>query len=369
MSILRAASRLTSQHARFTSPVFGRAFASSASAEPDAAVNMMAVRDAINKGIEEEMLADDDVFILGEEVAQYQGAYKVTKGLWQKFGDDRVIDTPITEMGFTGLAIGAAYRGLKPIVEFMTFNFSMQAIDQIVNSAAKQLYMSAGTCPVPIVFRGPNGSSAGVGAQHSQCFAAWYSSCPGLKVVAPYSSADAKGLMKAAIRDPNPVVVLEHELMYGVEFPMSAEEMSEDFVIPFGEARVEKEGTDATIVTFSRQVGFSLDAAAQLESEGISVEVVNLLSIRPLDRDTIIESVKKTNHLITVEEGWPQCGIGAEIAAIVMETDAFDYLDAPVNRVTGADVPMPYATSLERAAVPQVENICTAVKNTLNKQM
>lgn len=366
-SLLKAASRLALRgqrgHYRFLS-------ASSSAAEPAASSeHVMAVREALNKAIEEEMTADEKVFILGEEVAQYQGAYKVTKGLWQKFGDDRVIDTPITEMGFTGLAIGAAYKGLKPIVEFMTMNFSMQAIDQIVNSAAKQLYMSAGTCPVPIVFRGPNASSAGVGAQHSQCFAAWYSSVPGLKVLAPYSSEDAKGLLKAAIRDPNPVVFLEHELMYGVEFPMSAEAMKDDFVIPIGEAKVEREGTDATIVTFSRQVGFSLDAAAQLEADGISVEVINLLSIRPLDRHTILESVKKTNHLITVEEGWPQCGIGAEIAAIVMESDAFDYLDAPVNRVTGADVPMPYATNLETAAVPQVQNIVTAVKNTLNRQL
>tara|TARA_A100001015_G_C14930314_1_gene688193 strand:+ start:57 stop:1151 length:1095 start_codon:yes stop_codon:yes gene_type:complete len=346
-----------------------RAFASSSAAEPATSGNVLAVRDAINKGIEEEMLKDEKVYILGEEVAQYQGAYKVTKGLWQKFGDKRVMDTPITEMGFTGLAIGSAYKGLKPIVEFMTFNFSMQAIDQIVNSAAKQLYMSAGSCPVPIVYRGPNGSSAGVGAQHSQCFAAWYSSVPGLKVVAPYSSEDAKGLIKAAIRDPNPVVVLEHELMYGIEFPVSDEIMSEDYVTPLGKAKIEREGTDATIVTFSRQVGFSLDAAEALSKEGLSVEVINLLSLRPLDRDAIINSVKKTNRLITVEEGWPHCGIGAEISAIVMETDAFDYLDAPVERVTGADVPMPYAINLEQAAIPQVETICEAVRKTCNVQL
>ena len=252
--------------------------------------------------------------------------------------------------------------GLKPIVEFMTVNFSMQAIDQIVNSAAKQLYMSAGDINVPVVFRGPNGPAAGVAAQHSQCFAAWYSSVPGLKVVAPYSSEDARGLLKAAIRDPNPVVVLEHELMYGVEMDVSAEAMDKDFVIPFGKAKIEREGADVTITAFSRAVGNALEAAKQLEAKGISAEIINLRSIRPLDRDTIIESVKKTTRLVTVEEGWPQCGIGAEIAAVVAESDAFDYLDAPPERVTGVDVPMPYAANLEKSALPQVENIVSAAE-------
>ena len=255
----------------------------------------------------------------GEEVAQYQGAYKVTKGLFQKYGEKRVVDTPITEMGFTGLGIGAAYKGLRPIIEFMTFNFSMQAIDQIVNSAAKQYYMSAGTIPVPIVFRGPNGAASGVGAQHSQCFAAWYASCPGLKVFTPYSSEDAKGMIQAAIRDPNPVVVLENELLYGTPFPMSDEAMSPDYQCPFGKVKVEREGADVSIVTFSRMVGSALEVAAKAEALGISVEVINLRSIRPLDRDGIIASVKKTNHLVTVEEGWPQHGVGAEIAAMMME--------------------------------------------------
>lgn len=271
-------------------------------------------------------------------------------------------------MGFAGLATGAAYQGLKPIVEFMTFNFSMQAIDQIVNSAAKQFYMSGGDCPVPIVFRGPNGASAGVAAQHSQCFGAWYSSVPGLKVLAPYSSEDAKGLLKSAIRDPNPVVFLENELLYGTPFPLSDEAQSPDFVIPIGVAKVEREGTDVSIITFSRPVGEALNVAAKLEKEGISVEVINLRTLRPLDRESIIKSVKKTHRVVTVEEGWPQCGIGAEIAGIVMETDAFDYLDAPLERVTGADVPMPYAANLEKIALPQHGDIEAAVRRTLAKK-
>lgn len=326
------------------------------------------MREAINQAIDEEMARDEKVFVLGEEVAQYQGAYKVTKGLFQKYGAKRVIDTPITEMGFAGIATGAAYQGLRPVCEFMTFNFSMQAIDQIVNSAAKQFYMTGGDISVPIVFRGPNGAAAGVAAQHSQCFAAWYSSVPGLKVVAPWSSEDAKGLMKAAIRDENPVVVLENELLYGTAFPMSEEAQHKDFVIPFGKAKVEKEGKDVTIVTFSRMVGVCLDVAKSLEKEGISVEVVNLRSLRPLDREAIVTSVKKTNRLVTVEEGWPQCGIGAEVSAIVMESEAFDYLDAPVERITGADVPMPYAIPLEKLALPQTDDIVTAVKRTLHKK-
>lgn len=324
----------------------------------------MTVREAINQGIDEEMERDEGVFILGEEVAQYQGAYKVTKGLYQKYGDKRVIDTPITEMGFAGLAIGAAYKDLKPIVEFMTMNFSMQAIDQVINSAAKQYYMSAGNIACPIVFRGPNGNAAGTSAQHSQCFAAWYSQCPGLKVVAPYSSEDAKGLMKAAIRDPNPVVVLEHELLYGTAFPMSDEAQSKDWVIPFGKAKIEKEGTDVTIIAFSKMVGLALEAADALAAKGVSAEVINLLSIRPLDRDAIINSAKKTGRVVSIETGWPQCGIGSEIAAILMETDAFNYLDAPFERVTGADVPMPYATELENAALPQLEDVVAAVDRT-----
>ena len=326
-------------------------------------VKMMTVREAICEGIDEEMERDEAVFILGEEVAQYQGAYKVTKGLYQKYGQDRVMDTPITEMGFTGLAIGAAYKNLKPIVEYMTWNFSMQAIDQVINSAAKQYYMSAGDIACPIVFRGPNGHSAGTAAQHSQCFAAWYSSCPGLKVVSPYSSEDAKGLIKAAIRDPNPVVVLEHELLYGESFPMSKEAQSKDFVIPFGKAKIERPGNDVTMITFSKQVGLALEAAATLQEEhGIDVEVINLLSIRPIDRDTIIASAKKTGRVITVEQGWPQCGIGSEISAILMESEAFNYLDAPMERVCGADIPMPYATELEAAALPQKEDVIAAIK-------
>ena len=327
------------------------------------------VREAINQAIDEEMARDEKVFIIGEEVAQYQGAYKVSKGLYQKYGSKRVIDTPITEMGFAGIATGAAYQGLRPIVEFMTFNFSMQAIDQIVNSAAKQFYMSGGDCSVPIVFRGPNGAAAGVAAQHSQCFAAWYSSVPGLKVVAPWSSEDAKGLMKSAIRDENPVVVLENELLYGVPFPMSDEAQSPDFTIPIGKAKIEREGKDVSIITFSKMVGTSLEVAKTLEKEGISVEVINLRTLRPLDRNTIINSVKKTHRVVTVEEGWPQCGIGSEIAAIIMETDAFDYLDAPVERITGADVPMPYALPLEKLALPQQEDIITAVKRAMNRKL
>lgn len=327
------------------------------------------VREAINQAIDEEMELDEAVFCMGEEVAQYQGAYKVTKGLFQKYGSRRVIDTPITEMGFAGLATGAAYKGLKPVCEFMTFNFSMQAIDHIVNSAAKQYYMTGGDMNVPIVFRGPNGAAAGVAAQHSQCFAAWYSSVPGLKVVAPYSSEDAKGLMKAAIRDPNPVVVLENELLYGTPFPMSDAAQKNDFVIPIGEAKVEREGTDITIVTFSRMVGHSLEVAEELAKEGISIEVVNLRTIRPLDTKTIIESVKKTNRLITLEEGWPQSGVGAEIVSTVVESEAFDYLDAPAERITGADCPMPYSIPLERLALPQKEDIINVVKRVVYKQL
>lgn len=326
-----------------------------------AAAKEMTVRDALNSAIDEEMTADSKVYLMGEEVGEYQGAYKVSKGLLQKFGPDRVLDTPITEAGFTGIGVGSAFYGLKPIVEFMTFNFAMQAIDHIINSAAKTNYMSAGQINVPIVFRGPNGAAAGVAAQHSQCFAAWYGSCPGLKVLTPYSAEDARGLLKAAIRDPDPVVFLENELLYGESFPVSAEVLDPSFVLPIGKAKIEREGSDVTVTTFSKMVGYALKAAELLEKEGISVEVVNLRSIRPLDRATINQSVRKTNRLVTVEEGWPQHGIGAEICMSVVE-ESFEYLDAPVERITGADVPMPYAANLERLAVPQIDDIVRAVK-------
>jgi pyruvate dehydrogenase E1 component beta subunit len=325
------------------------------------------VRDAINMALDEEIKRDDRVFLLGEEVAQYDGAYKVSKGLWKKYGDKRIIDTPITEMGFAGLAVGAAMAGLRPIVEFMTFNFSMQAIDHVINSAAKAFYMSAGRINVPIVFRGPNGAAAGVGAQHSQCYAAWYGQCPGLKVLSPYNSEDAKGLLKSAIRDNDPVVFLEHELQYGVPFEMSDEALSEDFLIPIGKAKIERRGKDVTLVSHSRSVGFCLEAAKELEQSGIDCEVINLRSIRPMDEETIVTSVMKTNHLITVEGGWPQFGVGSEICAKIMESPAFNYLDAPFMRVTGADVPMPYAHMLEQNALPQVFNITNTVKRCLHK--
>lgn len=326
------------------------------------------VREAINQALDEEMARDEKVFLMGEEVAQYNGAYKVTKGLFAKYGAKRVVDTPITEMGFAGLATGAAYQGLRPVVEFMTFNFSMQAIDHVVNSAAKQFYMTGGDISVPIVFRGPNGAASGVAAQHSQCFAAWYSSVPGLKVVAPWSSEDAKGLIKAAIRDENPVVVLENELLYGTPFPLSEEAQSPDFVIPLGKAKIEKQGKDVSVITFSKMVGVALEVAKKLEAEGISVEVINLRSLRPLDREAIVASAKKTGRVVSVEEGWAQCGIGAEIAGILMETEAFDYLDAPLERLTGADVPMPYSIPLEKAALPQSDDIERAIKRTLNRK-
>ncbi|KAJ6810872.1 pyruvate dehydrogenase E1 component subunit beta-1, mitochondrial-like [Iris pallida] len=327
------------------------------------AAKEMAVRDALNSALDEEMSADPKVFLIGEEVGEYQGAYKITKGLLQKYGPERVRDTPITEAGFTGIGVGAAYYGLRPVVEFMTFNFAMQAIDHIINSAAKSNYMSAGQMPVPIVFRGPNGAAAGVGAQHSQCYAAWYASCPGLKVLTPYSSEDARGLLKAAIRDPDPVVFLENELLYGESFPVSEEVSDSSFCIPIGKAKIEREGKDVTITAFSRMVGFALQAAEILSKEGISVEVINLRSIRPLDRATINDSVRKTNRLVTLEEGLPQHGVGAEICTSVVEK-SFEYLDAPVERIAGADIPMPYAANLERMAVPQVDDIVRAVKRT-----
>ncbi|OMO93783.1 hypothetical protein COLO4_16676 [Corchorus olitorius] len=413
-----------------------------ASRNHSTAVKEMTVREALNSALDEEMAADPRVFIIGEEVGEYQGAYKVTKGLLQKYGPDRVRDTPITEAGFAGIGVGAAYYGLRPVVEFMTFNFSMQAIDHIINSAAKSSYMSAGQLSVPIVFRGPNGSAAGVGAQHSQrgvallkhvtarsvvistcvdfdssksvasnknkklktdqksesglhtegqgintlnwklpvanfrdvyhvhfladfklCYASWYGSCPGLKVLVPYSSEDARGLLKAAIRDPDPVVFLENELLYGESFPVSAEALDSSFCLPIGKAKIEREGKDVTITAFSKMVGYALKAADMLAKEGISAEVINLRSIRPLDRATINASVRKTNRLVTVEEGFPQNGVGAEICASVVE-ESFEFLDAPIERIAAADVPMPYAATLERMTNPQVEDIVRAAKRT-----
>ena len=316
------------------------------------------VREALRDAMAAELRRDGDVFLIGEEVAQYQGAYKVSQGLLDEFGEKRVIDTPITEQGFAGMAIGAALTGLKPIVEFMTMNFAMQAIDQIINSAAKTRYMSGGQMSCPIVFRGPNGAAARVGAQHSQCYASWYGHVPGLKVVAPWSAADAKGLLRAAIRDPNPVIFLENEILYGQRFPCPVDE---DFILPIGKAKVEREGRDVTIVAFSIMVGVALEAAAKLAEQGIEAEVINLRTIRPLDTQTVVDSVKKTSRLVTVEEGWPFAGIGAEISMQVIE-HAFDYLDAPPVRVAGADVPMPFAANLEKLALPNPDWIINAVR-------
>jgi pyruvate dehydrogenase E1 component beta subunit len=318
----------------------------------------MTVREALRDAMAEEMRRDPTVLLLGEEVAEYQGAYKVSQGLLQEFGPRRVIDTPITEHGFTGLGVGAGFAGLRPIVEFMTFNFAMQAMDQIINSAAKTRYMSGGQMSCPIVFRGPNGIAARVAAQHSQCYASWYAHVPGLKVVAPYSGADFKGLLKSAIRDPNPVVFLEHELVYGESFEVPDDP---EFVVPIGKARIARAGADVTIVAFSRMVKLALQAAEELAKSGISAEIVDLRSLRPLDVETVTASVKKTNRVVSVEEGWPFAGIGSEIAALTME-HCFDWLDAPVKRVTGKDVPLPYAANLERLAVPQVEDIVAAVR-------
>ena len=313
----------------------------------------LTVRESLRDAMAEEMRRDDRVFVMGEEVAEYQGAYKVTQGLLDEFGAKRVIDTPITEQGFAGLGVGAAFGELRPVIEFMTFNFAMQAIDQIINSAAKTLYMSGGQMGCPIVFRGPNGAASRVGAQHSQCYASWYAHCPGLKVVSPYSAADAKGLLKLAIRDPNPVIFLENEVMYGQSFDVPDDD---DWLVPIGKANVVRSGTDVTITAFSIMVGRALQAADLLAEQGISAEVIDLRTIRPLDCDTIVGSVKKTSRLITCEEGFPFAGIGAEIAMQVME-QAFDWLDAPIARVTGKDVPMPYAENLEKLALPQVEDI------------
>lgn len=316
------------------------------------------IRDALRDAMAEEMRRDETVFVMGEEVAQYQGAYKVTRELLQEFGDRRVVDTPITEHGFAGLGVGAAFGKLKPIVEFMTFNFAMQAIDQIINSAAKTLYMSGGQMGCSIVFRGPNGAASRVGAQHSQDYSAWYAHVPGLKVVAPYDAADAKGLLKAAIRDPNPVVFLEHELLYGETFDVPD---IEDWVLPIGKAKVKREGTDVTLVAHSRMVGYALQAAEVLAAEGINAEVIDLRSLRPLDTDTVVESVKKTNRLVCCEEGWRFMGVGAEITATVVN-EAFDYLDAPPVRVHQKDVPLPYAANLEKLSLPGPEDIIAAAK-------
>ena len=316
------------------------------------------VRDALRDAMAEEMRRDPTVFLMGEEVAQYQGAYKVSRDLLQEFGEARVIDTPITEHGFAGLGVGAAMAGLKPIVEFMTFNFAMQAMDQIINSAAKTHYMSGGQIECPVVFRGPNGAAARVAAQHSQDYSAWYASVPGLKVIAPYDAADAKGLLKAAIRDPNPVVFLENEVLYGVEFDVPE---GEDWVVPIGKCKIRRQGKDVTITSHSRMVGLALQAAEELAKAGIEAEVIDLRTLRPLDSDTIVESVKKTNRLVSVEEGWAPMGVGAEVCARVVE-QAFDYLDAPPLRVHQADAPMPYAANLEVLSLPSVEKIVEAVK-------
>ncbi|MET0743394.1 MAG: pyruvate dehydrogenase complex E1 component subunit beta [Microvirga sp.] len=318
----------------------------------------MTVREALRDAMAEEMRRDGNVFVIGEEVAEYQGAYKVTQGLLQEFGSRRVIDTPITEHGFAGVGVGAAFTGLRPIVEFMTFNFAMQAIDHVVNSAAKTLYMSGGQLGCPIVFRGPNGAAARVAAQHSQDYAAWYSSLPGLKVVVPYSASDAKGLLKSAIRDPNPVVFLENEILYGQSFPVPK---LDDFLVPIGKARIHRSGKDVTIVSYGMGMTYALKAAQELEKEGIDAEVIDLRTIRPMDTDTLVASVMKTGRCVTVDEGFPQSGVGAEIAARLME-HAFDYLDAPVARVTGKDVPMPYAANLEKLALPSVAEVVQAAK-------
>ncbi|MCC6949064.1 MAG: pyruvate dehydrogenase complex E1 component subunit beta [Bradyrhizobiaceae bacterium] len=321
----------------------------------------MTVREALRDAMAEEMRRDPSVFVMGEEVAEYQGAYKVTQGLLQEFGAKRVIDTPITEHGFAGVGVGAAFAGLKPVVEFMTFNFSMQAIDQIVNSAGKTLYMSGGQVTAQIVFRGPNGPAARVAAQHSQDYSAWYSHIPGLKVIAPYTAADAKGLLKAAIRDPNPVIFLENEILYGKSFPVPK---LEDWVLPIGKARIARAGKDVTLVAWSIGMNYALGAAEELAKEGIEAEVIDLRTLRPMDIETVVESAKKTNRCITIEEGWPQNGVGADIAAQIMER-AFDWLDAPVTRVSGKDVPMPYAANLEKLALPSVPEVVEAAKAVL----
>jgi pyruvate dehydrogenase E1 component beta subunit len=321
-------------------------------------IRKITVREALGEAMAEEMRTTSEVFVIGEEVAEYNGAYKITQGLLAEFGEKRVIDTPITEHGFAGISVGAAFAGLKPVVEFMTFNFAMQAIDQIVNSAAKTNYMSGGQVKCPIVFRGPNGAASRVGAQHSQCYAAWYGAIPGLKVVSPYSASDAKGLLKAAIRDPNPVVFLENELTYGFSFE---EDYDDDHIVEIGKAKVLREGSDITIIAFSLTVKYALEAAEELSQEGIEAEVIDLRTIRPMDCETIIESVKKTSRCVTVEEGFPFASIGSEISSLLME-EAFDYLDAPVKNLASIDCPLPYAANLERLALPKTHDIVEAAK-------
>ncbi|MGO4668758.1 pyruvate dehydrogenase complex E1 component subunit beta [Bosea sp. 2YAB26] len=339
-------------------PAQAKSYDASSEFPAGAEVVTMTVREALRDAMAEEMRRDGDVFVMGEEVAEYQGAYKVTQGLLQEFGPKRVIDTPITEHGFAGIGVGAALTGLRPIVEFMTFNFAMQAIDQIINSAAKTLYMSGGQMGCPIVFRGPNGAAARVAAQHSHDYAAWYSNVPGLKVVMPYSASDAKGLLKSAIRDPNPIIFLENEILYGRTFEVPK---GDDFLIPIGKAKVVRPGTDVTIVSFGIGMTYALGAAEALAKEGIEAEVIDLRTIRPMDIETVIASVQKTNRCVAVEEGFPQSGVTAEIGMRIMEA-AFDYLDAPVARVTGKDVPMPYAHNLEKLALPNVGEVIAAAK-------
>ena len=341
-------------------PVADAPVADAPAAEPEwsGPSETLTVREALRDAMAEEMRRDPDVFLMGEEVAEYQGAYKISQGLLDEFGPRRVIDTPITEHGFAGIGVGAAFTGLKPIVEFMTFNFAMQAIDQIINSATKSRYMSGGQMGASIVFRGPNGAASRVAAQHSQCYASWYAHVPGLKVLAPWSAADAKGLLKAAIRDPNPVIFLENEILYGQSFEVPT---ADDWLVPIGKAKVVRAGGDVTIAAFSIMVGKALEAAEALAAQGIEAEVIDLRSLRPLDGETLAASIKKTNRLVTVEEGWPIAGIGAELAALAQEL-AFDWLDAPVKRVCGVDVPLPYAANLERLALPQAEQIAAAAK-------
>ena len=354
--------RAEKEHPPTKSPAVAKPAAPVADVTPDWAddvqVKPTTVREALRDAMAEEMRRDDDVFLMGEEVGEYQGAYKISQGLLDEFGAKRIIDTPITEHGFAGIATGAAFGGLKPIVEFMTFNFAMQAIDHIINSAAKTLYMSGGQMGAPMVFRGPNGAAARVGAQHSQDYTAWYMQIPGLKVVAPYSAADAKGLLKTAIRDPNPVIFLENEIMYGKSFDVP---VMDDFTIPFGKAKIERAGTDVTIVSFSIGMTYALQAAEKLAEEGISAEVINLRSIRPMDTETILNSVRKTNRCVTVEEGWPQGSVGGYISNVIMQ-EAFDYLDAPVINCTGKDVPMPYAANLEKHALVTTDEVVAACK-------
>ncbi len=353
----RPAAEIAPAPARAAPPAAGPA---PTEAEVPAGTEMvkMTVREALRDAMAEEMRRDPNVFLMGEEVAQYQGAYKISQGLLEEFGDRRVVDTPITEYGFAGLGVGAAMAGLRPIVEFMTWNFAMQAIDHIINSAAKTLYMAGGQMGCPIVFRGPNGAAARVAAQHSQEYAPWYAHCPGLKVIAPYSAADAKGLLKAAIRDPNPIVFLENEVLYGHSFEVPK---LDDYLVPIGKAKIVRTGRHVTITAYSLMVARALEAAEALAAEGIEAEVIDLRTIRPLDTETIVASVKKTNRVVSVEEGWPQCGMGSEICALMME-QAFDWLDAPAMRVTGKDVPMPYAANLERLALPQADDIVEAAK-------